>query len=702
MSFRFVRMTAVWALVLLPFFCQLFPIVTPRAPYTGGLAYHSTGSHLSTPLKKPPTSRYSLGTRTSHLPEVTMIISTIFPVTHTVGSNIIPERITEGKYNTIEAEYCHEEFRHRPEISESVKPKGVENEEATFYTHRAERCLPYCQLYRTKIREEDKVKTLGKEPLPYMQRKDSSTPYGYLRNEGSQKLGKKEETVPREIAMTRTRARNLRERPFETFTRLMKSTYTLPIATPSITTLSSEMSLEHTETTSDAFTSFIQDIDYKWKLGREFWKDCFVDWGDCSAVIQGITQGHTPESMQRPVWSVASVQRATAQAKSLKPKYHLYNFNEQVIIRASKPMQQDLPVEEKQKGDNNRTFDTPRKIYLKRRHSYRNKTSNYLDGDGSPDWPFDNDPFVWTNGTRRYVKQPDDLIQDPKPRLEGSNNGLTEEAEEGIVFSSAFVGFTIKNQSISVRTTTTTRGAPTPLPPIEELESKIHRGRIRPSVLVAMLSDINNDTKIAGDKSLCQQRSLEAETLQNLVSVYKTSTLTVRYSAKGKPTHMAKEKPEFTIKEMHMLMAKEKLMFTTREKHVSRTTQHDPWHEGTGKKETADSPKPPRTGNITLTTSGTITTINSTTSQANQQISGPTIAYFVFIIVVALWLGMGMGFCWGRGLSQKAAVVHPYGSAELRESTDSEGNGRRGPLTSNSPPSRDECTRYGFPRSFWS
>ena len=795
-------------------------MVPPRAPYTGGLAYHSTESHLSTPLKKPSARRYSLETRTAHLPEVTVTISTIFPVTHTVGSNVIPERITRGEYHTVETGDCHEEFRHAPKRSESVKGNGAENQETTFYAHRAERGLPYRQLYRMKIGKESKfVKIQSEEPLPYMQRKDGSTLYGQL-HEGSQKLGKKVEPTPQGTAVMRTNARHLRKGLVKS-TGVLKATNKLPIVTPSIAAQRPEAPPEFTETISDTFSDFIQDLDYKWKPGQEFWNGCFINWEDCLTVIQGITQGYTSEKPKRPSWPLGGVadetgyfggeddceeddvaphwmqkwlknddlralwpslvyyldgmmqrlthddhlslqansaeiqlpfvspdhgeekaieatamsipkntkasyilhtansdQRAIAEAKLLKPKYYLYNFNEQVVIKAPKPMQQGLPVEnheKEQKGDtNDTTFDT-RKIHLQKRHDYLNMTSNRPGGDGSPDWPFDNDPFVWTNWTRGYAKQPDGLknktnrpdgdgspdwpfdndpfvwtnwtkrfakqldgpMQDPKPRLGGSRNGLKKEAEEDTVFSSYFMNIGGKNhlgltpatlESTSEESTETQK-APTPLPAVEELESKIQQGRIRPSMLASMLSEKKHEAETVENASQRQQNSLEAETLQKLVSVYKT--------------------PEITV------------VFTAKEKPVSWTTQHDPWHEGTGKKQTIYSPKPPKTGNITLTTSGTMTTIISTTSQATPQIPGPAIAYFVLIIMVALWLAAGAGFCLGLGLSQKAEVVHSYRSTEPRELTGAEGNGS-GLLASDSSPSRGGCTRYGFPRSFWS
>ncbi|KAF8454175.1 hypothetical protein BGX38DRAFT_1268075 [Terfezia claveryi] len=803
MGFRFVRLTAVWVLVLLSVLCQFFAIVTPIAPYTGGLAYNSAESQLSTLLKKPPTGRYSLELRTAHLPEVTMTISTIFPVTHTVGSNIIPERITRGEYYTTKTGDFHEEFRHPTKHSEPVEGKRVENEKTTFYTHRPERTLLYYQLYKTDTIEEDKVK--AQITLSNMRRKDSSVRNGHS-NGWSRKLRKNVELIPHEAVVIRTHACHLREGPVKASMCLSKTTNKLPIVTPSIAAQNPE---SPTETISDTFSDFIQDLDCKWELDQHFWKDCFTNLEDCLTVIKGITQGYTLENpKKRLVWPLSVVadelgylgtedgceegdvvphwmhkwamnydfrvlwpslvdlldatmqqpthdnhfylqassaetqlpfvspdqaeERAikatdmstsktkasdilhpgTAEAKSLKPKYHLYNVNEQVFIRASKPMQRDLPVEDhekEEKGDlNGTTFDIPRKIHLEKRYDYQNKTSNRPDGDGSPDWPFDNDPFVWTNWTKsyskrpdnmmnktnsrpdgdgssdwpfdndpfmwtnwtkRYATQPDGLLQDPKPRLGGSKNGLKKEAEEDSVFSSYFVNFGGKNHlgvtpatlESTSRDSVETQKAPTPLPAVEELESKIQQGRIRPSMLESMLFEKKHEAETVENTSQRQQKNLEAETLQELVSVYKTQEITVVFTAMDIP--------------------------------VSWTTQHDPWHEGTGKKQTVEYPKPPKTGNITLTTSETMTTIISATSQAIPQIPGPAIAYFVIIIAVALWLAMGAGFCLGRGLSQKAEVVHPYGSTEPLELTGTEGNGC-GLLASDSPQSRDGYTRY--------
>jgi len=368
------------------------------------------------------------------------------------------------------------------------------------------------------------------------------------------------------------------------------------------------------------------------------------------------------------LYATNSGQHATAEAEPLKPKYHIGNFSQQVFIRASAQIQQSLLVEnhekEQERDINDITSNTPRRFDPQKWH-------DYLGEDGSADRPFDSGPSVWANWNKRYIKQPDDLLQDPKPRLGGSRDGLKNEAEEDTVFSSHLVKLGGENHLGLAETVepnselTKMQKVLTPRPAAEELESKIQQGRIRPSMLVSMLSEIKHEVATAENDLQRQQKDLEVETFQKLVSVYRTSEITA--------------------------------MFTANEKPMTWMTQHELWHEDTGK-EAVDSPRLSKTGNITLATSGAMATIIPTTSQANQQIAGLSVAYFAFIIVVAFWLGMGMGFCWGRGLNQMAEDPNLYRGTEIPELTATEGTGS----VLLASESRGECTRYGFPCSFWS
>lgn len=220
----------------------------PSPPYTGS-QYNSTGSHLWVLTKRPLTGHYAMETRIAHLPGVTMTMLTIFSVTHTVSSSIIPERIIGGEYYAIEMKDCHREFINPTKNLEPGKGKGIENEETALYTHRAERGLPYRQLYSTKTREEDKeMETWSKDHIR------NEHPCG----EGSQKLEGKVKS-----AVMGTHPRYLGEGSVEASTVVLKATYTMPLVTPSITAQSLEKLPGATETTFDTFGSPIQDLDYR-------------------------------------------------------------------------------------------------------------------------------------------------------------------------------------------------------------------------------------------------------------------------------------------------------------------------------------------------------------------------------------------------------------------------------------------------------
>jgi len=193
----------------------------------------------------------------------------------------------------IEMEDCHEEVRHPPKHSES------ENEETSFSRHRAERSLPYRQLYRMMTREKDNVKIHVQKPPFHMQGGDSSTPERHHHSKWSQNLDMKLQTVHQGAAVMRTYARHLREGPIETSTGVLKAVHMLPTITPSVTAQSPEGPPETSRTISDPFSSFTQDLDNKRILRYRFSEDCLANWEDCLAVVIGFTQGYVYVSKTR-------------------------------------------------------------------------------------------------------------------------------------------------------------------------------------------------------------------------------------------------------------------------------------------------------------------------------------------------------------------------------------------------------------------
>lgn len=164
---------------------------------------------------------------------------------------------------------------------------------------------------------------------------------------------------------------------------------------------------------------------------------------------------------------------------------------------------------------------------------------SYLTGQSSSPWPIYTGPFEVR--TRKYLSIRDELVEDTPHKLGGSRSGLRREAEEDEIFSLQLLKVgKIEQLGIPMHTVhdhehinttatpttncnTCTDADPTSMIGIEELEFKIRRGRIRPSMLEDMLSEKRHEVKTLTHPEHVLLRSKEAETLQSLVNKHKAT-----------------------------------------------------------------------------------------------------------------------------------------------------------------------------------